>query len=227
MQDRYVGNVVDFGKLALLRCLKEGRRLAVCWYLTGGESGSNQDGKSFDYLARPDEFRHLAPEIFDTLMNIVEGTRAGTRGVMALEASGLLADALFHRTEVPRSLSLRLKWSEQLVQAVSDADLVFLDPDNGIQGSRLSPKHVALSEIAALRRQDRTLVFAQRHTGRRSEVNFLANQLCSIGCKRIELVRFRLVVSRFYVVTDHDEEKGMRIADFARKWGKWVKMYRL
>jgi hypothetical protein len=87
-------------------------------------------------------------------------------------------------------LSLRLKWSEQLVQAVSEADLVFLDPDNGIQGSRLGPKHVALSEIAALRRPDRTLVFAQRHTGRRSEVNFLANQLCSSGCKRIDLSAF-------------------------------------
>jgi hypothetical protein len=56
---------------------------------------------------------------------------------------------------------------------------------------------------------------------------FLSYQLCSIGCKRIELVRFRLVASRFYVVTDHDEERGMRIADFARKWGKLVKMYRL
>jgi hypothetical protein len=124
-------------------------------------------------------------------------------------------------------LSLRLKWSEQLVQAVSEADLVFLDPDNRIQRSRLGPKHVALSEIAALRRPDRTLVFAQRHTGRRSEVNFLANQLYSSGCKRIELVRFRLVASRFCLVTDHDKERGMRIGDFARKWGKWAKMYRV
>jgi hypothetical protein len=160
-------------------------------------------------------------------MNIVEGTSAGTRGVTALEASGLPADALFHRTEVPRSLSLRLKWSEQLVQAVSEVDHVFLDPDSGIRGSRLSPKQVALSELVALRRQDRTPVFAQRHTGRRSEVNFLANQLCSSGCKRIELVRFRLVASRSYVVTDYEEERGMRIADFARKWGKWAKTYRL
>jgi len=178
-------------------------------------------------LKRPEEFRHLAPGIFDTLANIVEGSPAGTRGVEALEASGLLADALFHRTEVPRSLALRRRWSEQLVQAVSEADLVFLDPDNGIQGTRLSPKHVALSEIAALRRQDRTLVFVQRHTGRRSEVGFLANRLWSIGCKRIELVRFRLVASRFYVVTDHDDARAERIADFARKWGKWVTMYRL
>jgi hypothetical protein len=86
---------------------------------------------------------------------------------------------------------------------------------------------VALSEIAALRREDRTLVFVQRQTGRRSEVSFLAHQLWSIGCKRIELVRFRLVASRFCVVTDHDDAKAEQIAGFARKWGKWVTIYRL
>src|SRR5258707_1015749 len=138
MQDRYVGNIGDFGKLALLRCLMQGQRLAVCWYLTSGESGSQHDRKSFDYLKRPEEFRHLAPEIFDALTSIVEETRAGLRGVAALEASGLLANALFHRAEVPRSSALRRSWSQQFVQAVSEADMVFLDPDNGIQGTRLS-----------------------------------------------------------------------------------------
>jgi hypothetical protein len=224
MQDRYVGSVGDFGKLALLRCLMPGRRLAVCWYLTSGEN-AGKPGKSFDYLERPDEFRHLAPEIYDVLRSIVADTCARTRGITALERSGLLADAIFHRTQVPHVSALRQQWGEQLVQAVSEADLVFLDPDNGIQGTRLSPQHVALSEIAALRRADRTLVFVHRHTGRRSEIRFLIERLRSIGCRRIELVRFRLVASRFYVVADHDAPAD-RIADFARKWGKWVKVYR-
>jgi len=77
MQDRNVGNVGDFGKLALLRCLMEGHRLAVGWYLTSAESESKHDRKGFDYLNRPDEFRHLAPEIFDALAKIVGGTHAG------------------------------------------------------------------------------------------------------------------------------------------------------
>jgi hypothetical protein len=34
---------------------------------------------------------------------------------------------------------------------VRDANLVFLDPDNGVQGKRLTSRHVALAEIAALR----------------------------------------------------------------------------
>jgi hypothetical protein len=35
-----------------------------------------------------------------------------------------------------------------------------------------------------------------------------------------------LIASRFYVVTDHDEATAGRIAEFARKWGMWVEMYR-
>jgi hypothetical protein len=193
--------------------------------MTNGEVDDERSSKSFDYLERPEEFRHLAPEIFDALRRIF-GESAGARGVPALEGSGLLPNAIFHRAEVPRALAPRRQWSEELVGAVGDADLVFLDPDNGIQGTRLTPKHVALPEFEALRRPDRMLVFAQRQTGRRSQVSVLARQLWSVGCKRIEVVRFRLIASRFYVVTDHDEATAGRIAEFARKWGKWVEMYR-
>ena len=226
MQDRYAGNIGDFGKLALLRCLMEGRRLAVCWYLTNGEKDDESNGKSFAYLNRPDRFRNLAPEIFDALDRTFAESHSGSRSVRALEASGLLPDAIFHRTEVPRLRGLRRQWGEELVAAVREADLVFLDPDNGIQGIRLSPKHVALCELTALRRPDRTLAFSQRQTGRRSQVSLLATQLWSIGCKRIELIRFRLIASRFYVVTDHDEATAERIKEFAKKWGNWIKTYR-
>jgi hypothetical protein len=151
MQDRFVGNIGDFGKLALLRCLMGGRRtLAVCWYLTNGESGSKHDGKCFDYLKRADEFRHLAPEIFDALTSIVERAPAGTRGVEALEGSELLADAIFHRTTVPRPLRLRRAWSEQLVQAVREADLVFLDPDNTLFDELFAVRGLASLSVASL-----------------------------------------------------------------------------
>jgi hypothetical protein len=56
--------------------------------LTNGEADDERNGKSFDYLRRPDEFRHLAPEIFDALSRIfVESGE--TRSVAALESSGL------------------------------------------------------------------------------------------------------------------------------------------
>jgi hypothetical protein len=225
MQDRYAGDIADFGKLALLRCLMEGRRLAVCWYLTNGEANDDRNGKSLDYLRRPAEFRHLAPEIFDALSRIF-AENGEARSVAAIQDSGLLPNAVFHRTEVPRALAVRREWSEELVATAGDVDLVFLDPDNGLQGIRLTPKHVALAEFESLRRPDRTLVFAQRQSGRHSQVNLLARKLRSVGCRRVEVVRFRLITPRLYVVTDHDGGGADRIMELARKWGRWIETYR-
>jgi hypothetical protein len=225
MRDRWVGNIGDFCKLALLRHLMTGRRLAICWYVTGRQNESAHQGKYFGYLHRPGEFRHLAPEIFDALKELMGDSRTEPRRINALEASGLLDEAVFHGREVPKRASLRKIWASELVESIGEANLVFLDPDNGIQGKRLTPKHVALSEIAALRRHDRTLVLVQRQSGRQSEARFLAERMQSLGCHPIELIRFRLVSSRFYVVADHDDAMSERIASFARRWGDWVKTY--
>jgi hypothetical protein len=225
MQEQWTGNIGDFGKLALLRQLMEGRRLAICWYLTGGQADHGYERRYFEYLNRPGEFRHLAPEIFDALKEIASDTRTEVNRIAALESSGLLNGTLFHGKKVPKRSSLREIWARDLIESIDDADLVFLDPDNGIQGKRITPKHVALAEIAALRRQDRTLVIVQRQSGRQAELKFLAEQLQSLGCSRIELIRFRLVSSRFFVVCDHDSAISERIALFARKWGNWIKTY--
>ena len=225
MQERWAGSVGDFGKLALLRQLMEGRRLAICWYLTGQSSDHGHETRYFDYLNRPGDFRHLAPEIFDMLKEITSDNRSEISRIGALENSGLLNGALFHRKRVPQRASLREIWAKELIESVSEADLVFLDPDNGIQGRRITPKHVALAEIAALRRQGRALVIVQRQSGRQAEPKYLAEKLKLLGCHRIELIRFRLISSRFFVVADHDAAISERIASFSRKWGSWIQTY--
>jgi hypothetical protein len=225
MQDRWAGGIGDFGKLALLRQLMEGRRLAICWYLTSADKREEYQRRHFEYLNRPAQFRHLAPEIFDALKEIAGNGRGDERRIEALQGSGLLNGALFHNKEVPKRASQRGTWAKELMASIGDADLVFLDPDNGLQGRRVTPKHVALTELAALRRKDRALVFVQRHSGRQAEVNYVVQQLQSLGCYRIELIRFRLVSSRFIVVADHDNGMSERIALFARKWGDWVQTY--
>jgi len=227
MQKRRFGSIGDLVKLAFLRHLQEGRHLAVCWYLTGQGANRPLPEKHFAYLKRPDEFRYLAPEIFDTLKSVVKGATLGSGYITAMEASGLLNGALFHHEQVPRRAALRKNWMASLVDSVSEADLIFLDPDNGIQGRRLTPRHVALAEIVALRRQDRALVTVQHQSGQKLEVRSIAERLRSIGCERLESVRFRLVSFQFYVIVDYDSALDARISSFAKKWGNWVKIYYL
>src|SRR5258705_2254990 len=97
MQDRYAGDIGDFGKLALLRALSPERKLGVCWYLCTGEGEDNNDGAHVKYLEQPDRFRALEPEVFAALGKLVKGERS----VAALEKTRLLK-ATFHRAPVPR-----------------------------------------------------------------------------------------------------------------------------
>jgi hypothetical protein len=171
MQDRYAGDVGDFGKLALLRALSPDRKLGVCWYLCTGEGEANNDGAHVKYLEQPDRFRALAPDVFDALGKVVNAKRS----VAALESSGLLT-AVFHRTPVPRG-SARGAWFTELSKAVDGCDLVFADPDNGI-ADKVTPKHIGFDEIRALRRDGRALLVYHHQTrlkgGARDEARDLA-----------------------------------------------------
>jgi hypothetical protein len=225
MQVQQIGGIGDFGKFALLRHLMKDRRLAVCWYLTGASDGTKDRDRHFEYLKRPDEFRHFAPEVFDHLVEFDGGSGALIDPLTELHMSRMLGNAVFLRQEVPQRASLRRQWLDGLVDSVRGSNLVFLDPDSGIQGKRLTASHVALAEIAALRMPDRALIIGHQQSGRRSEVKFLDDQMRSLGCDPVEIIRLRLVTSRFYVIADHDSAMTELIATFAKKWGDRIRSY--
>jgi hypothetical protein len=142
MQQRRFGSIGDLVKLAFLRHIQDGRHLAVCWYLTGQGANRPLPEKHFAYLKRPGEFRNLAPEIFDTLKSVVESSAVGLSYITALEASGVLNGAVFHHEQIPRRATLRKSWTTSLVDSVTNANLIFLDPDNGIQGRAFGLSHL-------------------------------------------------------------------------------------
>jgi hypothetical protein len=203
----------------------KGRRLAVCWYLSRDGKASKDRDKHFNYLKRPGDFRHYDPDVFDRLREFDRGSRARIDPLTELHMSRILENAIFLRHQVPSRASLRGQWLDVLVESVGCANLVFLDPDAGIQGKRLTPSHVALAEIAALRVPDRALIVSHQHSGRRSEVKFIGDQMRSLGCNPVEVIRLRLVTPRFYVIADHDSAMTESIAAFVRRWGDRVKSY--
>jgi hypothetical protein len=226
MQIRHIGGIGDFGKFALLRYLTQDRRLAVCWYLTGANNRLEDDGKHFDYLKRPDQFRHLAPALYDQLANFVSDRRASTDPLTALQRSRVLENAVFVRREVPKKASVRAPWARQLVNLVSGANVVFLDPDHGIQGQRLTNRHVAPAEIAALRQKGRVLIIGHHQSGRKAEVKYLADRMKYLGFDPVDIVRLRLAISHLYIILDQDAAMAELTSTFVRKWGNLAKSYR-
>ena len=167
MQNRYVGDIGDYLKLGILRALSPGYRLGVAWWLFPDES-HNGDGRHISYLNRPDQWRHFDPDLFDTLHEIVS---SGQRHVHALEAAaGAVPGAAFASEFIPggrpiaRRQQVRHEWLRSIRRRLEAADLLFLDPDKGLEPACFRPtaaksgKSIMISEVSELVRPGRCLI---------------------------------------------------------------------
>lgn len=148
MQDRYVGDVGDFAKYALLRSLvgNSELRLGIVWCLFGDES-HNGDGRHIGYLEQP-EFLGLDSILHDRLSRIV---KSGRRSVARVVNSNIFPEGAisFRRrigpflgqsiTRIDRE-KRRSIWLSRALATTQPCDLVFFDPDNGFETSSV-PKH--------------------------------------------------------------------------------------
>jgi hypothetical protein len=152
MQNRYVGDVGDFAKFALLRAITRDTklRIAIIWYLYADED-HNSDGRHVSYL-REAAFAQLDPDLHAALARIVEKNR---RSVRSIASSGILPpDTTFFTQEISdrrgESKMLRAErarsravWLKKAVASATGHEIVFLDPDNGLETAsvqRHSPK---------------------------------------------------------------------------------------
>ncbi|WP_420101225.1 hypothetical protein [Bosea sp. (in: a-proteobacteria)] len=174
MKEQYVGDVNDYRKYALLRLIgRSGLRLGVCWMLTPNDERS--DGNKLGYLDQPKQDRH-DPELF-ALLRRVRG-EPDARRLILIEGSEILPRAVFVNTIVPETLFERQLWFKQASTALADTDLIFFDPDNGIEvgsvakGRRNSSKYVYRDELAATYRAGHSLLVYQ-HFQRKERESFI------------------------------------------------------
>jgi hypothetical protein len=130
MKDQYAADINDYLKYALLRTLStvHAGTLHVCWMRTASDGRS--DGSRLAYLANPVEFRSLDPLVFDELTRIVA---CGARSVRAVEKSAILPRARFHGALLNDLDATRRRYFDRVWSALGDDDLVFFDPDNGLE----------------------------------------------------------------------------------------------
>ena len=166
MQDRFVGDIGDFGKYGLLRALTgihpeaEPRlSLGVVWYYNDKGTGSPGDGQRLSYLDKPGEYEDCDPALYGLLKRIVH---LRSRNLQAIEDSGILGDrGCFLNEPVPGGLPARNQWSNAAVAAMATADMVFLDPDKGLApptAGRSSPEHINLYEVRPFVERGQTVI---------------------------------------------------------------------
>jgi hypothetical protein len=150
VRDQYVGDVSDVLKFAFLRALVgKDRTLGIAWYYVPGNDG-RADGRHLEWRDEA-AWRLLDAELHAGLAALPE------RSIAALEEAAIWpAGALFHREAVPPRVE-RGAWGMRKRNALGGADIVFLDPDNGVGAE--TEKHATFSEVRLLRRPDRAIVF--------------------------------------------------------------------
>lgn len=195
MQDKYVGDVGDFGKYGLLRSLCMGStssahlKLGVLWYLAHWDIDSKaqeNDGKHISYLGKPgyeecdrELFKAIGPiarhpALFHTADDKGKSRRyIGSLGdgIRAIEKV-LPAGTRFFGDQIPSSgVDERSRWLVRAIRQLQGCDIVFLDPDNGIfLGGKGTPakawKYVMPWEIDTLWKNGFSLVI-YHHLGRK------------------------------------------------------------
>ena len=164
MKNQYFGDVDDYLKYGILRCLAgAGWRPGVCWMLTPDDTRT--DGRRTAYLADPRRWRAHDPALFDALAAALG--RPDGRDVRRMEEAGLLPGARFFRDPVPEATGPRHGWLAAAHAALHGADLIFFDPDNGLEvrsvspGRRGSSRYLYWHEVEATWRAGASLLLFQ------------------------------------------------------------------
>lgn len=154
MKDQYFGDINDYRTYGLLRVLQGsgGGTLLVAWMLTPDDGGL--DGRFRAYLEAPDRWARYDPDLFEFLRRF--SGSAPRPAVSLVESSGLLPRTSYFSVVVPDGREEREAWRRDLLHAARGVDLVFLDPDNGIEvpskpvGRKGSSKYATWAEIEGL-----------------------------------------------------------------------------
>lgn len=164
MKHQYVGDINDYRKYALLRALSASgtNSIGVCWMLTP-EDGRT-DGNKLSYLQQPDGFRHFDPELFDILAHAA--AEPDRRRLQVVEDSGAIPQATYFNELLPDDISGRRTFMERCAVVLGHTDLVFFDPDNGLEvsiakGRKNSSKYLYLDEAAAFYDTGKSLLIYQ------------------------------------------------------------------
>lgn len=210
MKNQYFGDINDYRKYGLLRCIAETSRLSigVCWMLT--EDDVSGDGQDRGYLHNPAKYKNFDPDLFNNFAPFADMDEAWT--VENAELWEVLPGAEYFDTRLPYQGPKREQYFIEVSKSLSGCPVIFLDPDNGIAppsaqyGRSGSDKWLFWREIRSLYSEGHSLVIYQ-HFPRRPRDEFIneltllfqANLDPSLGVPSVMAYRTSNVV--FFLVT--------------------------
>ncbi|MES3017456.1 MAG: hypothetical protein V4721_06745 [Bacteroidota bacterium] len=153
------------------------------------------DGSFVKYLLQTDEWRSFDPEIYRILQEAI--VRKKERDLKIIEKSNIIPNTVFFSETLTDSKHERIDYFNKIKSSSFNCDIIFLDPDNGIEvpsipyGKRNSSKYIYLHEIVESYKIGRSLLVYQHFT-RSNRIQFMSD----IAKK----VKERLNVEKIYIL---------------------------
>lgn len=215
MHDGYVGDIGDYGKYGLLdtifRLSEKELNIGINWYYVSG----SEVGNHTEYLDKKDQnsqkYRKCFPEIYEFLKNILQDDNP--RSIKEIEKKfnnfTFFSDALPDNTVSPEDRDMKRKqWFSDSKNTLRNCDIIFLDPDNGIQPKNLkksqkrSEKYVCYDEIQDYFQSDHSLIIYNHRD--RKPVPVYNQKIIELGSlcgysEKIRVLRFKRVSVRDYI----------------------------
>jgi len=180
MQNRYFGDTGDFSKYGILHSAAQYmKRIGILWCLTDDENHNN-DGKHIAYLNtdKGHPFRACDPELYDSLKTLLIDADGKiitkNRRVALMSSLQILPNrTAFFEEMIPTHHDSKCRkneredWFQRARQTLQDCDLVFCDPDNGIEVASVSKrakkqfKYIYWDELKTLWTDKKSLIIYQ------------------------------------------------------------------
>ena len=176
MKNQYACDINDFKKYGLLRVIANVTKLPfiINWMLT--EDDGRTDGRFIEYLDKDELWLHYDPELFAGLRKIVTG---GNRSVAAVKHAALIPNSRYYDKLAPDNKARRITWFAEFLKMINGSELVFFDPDNGLQvqskpkGQRDSSKYFFWDEVEEIWNKGCPILIYQ-HFPRQNRPEFIA-----------------------------------------------------
>ena len=203
MKDQYFGDVNDYRKYGVLRCLAQDAsvRIGVCWMLTAGDGRT--DGSLTSYASRPTQWRRFDPPLFDALASFLAS--GGKREVGVASRLGILPGAILFQRVLSDDRAQRHAYFEEMRRVLAAASLVFFDPDNGLEvkskpaGRKASSKYLYWSELLDTFSAGHSVLFYQ-HFPRQDRGRFIQRVLADLASRlRAEVHALRTPYVAFFL----------------------------
>lgn len=212
MKNQYFADVGDFGKYGMLSHLSGASlNIGINWYLT--ENDTTTDGKYVDYFNKPD-FLACDRELHDFLYDcIIHGRRNVSELSRFPKYIGtMMYDTILNVDHInalspegrDRRCKVRKEWFQNSMDVLEQCDLIFCDPDNGIETRSLSyvgkdsVKYVFIDEIKDMLNRGKSVI-CYNHRDRSKEEDYFARFKEVISAFETEVLVRVLRYSRYSV----------------------------